>query len=218
MKYLFLLISIINILYQDRKDMIGIYIRRCSKTLLMPVLLMIYIMNANQVELYILLALIFSWFGDIILMGRLKRKPLMIIESNRSFLMGLSCFLVGHVFYVLYFMKKITLDIHHPFNTGLLTILILFGVLVLKGVKPKGILLVGTLVYTCVIGGMMAYALNIFMFQMSLAHFSIAVGAILFGSSDTVLAFRDIKKIKLPNTYVMFSYIVGQYMIILGIL
>lgn len=218
MNYLFLGIAIINIITQDSKDIIGIQVKRISKMLLMPVLLSIYLLETTSVDIFIMAALTFSWLGDIALMGKFRKEPLMIIESTRSFLTGLTCFLCAHIFYIIYFSSISTLETDHPFNTGLIAVLLLLGVVVLKGVKPKGILLIGTILYTLVIGLMITYALNIFIFEMTLRNFPIAAGAILFGSSDIVLAFRDIKKIKLPTTYIMFSYIVGQYLIILGIL
>ena len=43
------------------------------------------------------------------------------------------------------------------------------------------------------------------------------LGALLFGSSDSVLAFKKINGNKiLPESYVMFSYISGQCLIILS--
>jgi len=185
--------------------------------MIVPCLASLYLLKAQFPHHYILLALAFCWLGDLVLMGTYDRTNQVIHESDRQFLSGLSLFLMGHLFYGLYFSTLIQININHIFNQAALGLFLLYGTLIIKEVKARGTMLIGTILYSLAIGAMMLLSINLFVFHRSMNHFILGLGALLFGSYDTVLAFRDIKKLKMPNTYVMFSYIAGQYLIILSL-
>ncbi len=75
---------------------------RFVKTLLMPVLTAFYLLAARQfgrpVFPLAVLALVFGWAGDVLLLGK----------GDGFFLSGLVSFLLGHVFYGILFVTQIT--------------------------------------------------------------------------------------------------------------
>jgi len=214
---LFSIIASTNLLTQNETDLRFIIMRRWSKALLMPSLLVIYMTQAYDIEKWIVLALIFGWIGDVLLMGFRDRNR--IVEPPWSFMAGLSAFLIGHVFYVLYFYNLVNWDNINTKFYGVVIVLCLYALILVKGIKPRGTLLIGMTLYMLVIGLMLTSILALLYSQQDINTVFITLGALLFCSSDSVLAFRRIKKVTaLPNSYVMFSYISGQFLIILGIL
>src|SRR6476620_10950282 len=85
-------------------DLFAVYtnnetLRYISKPLLMPLLLVFFIFQtkifASSLKNWTILALLFSWTGDVLLM----------FESANSnfFIFGLAAFLIAHVFYILFY-------------------------------------------------------------------------------------------------------------------
>ncbi|MGA8246857.1 MAG: lysoplasmalogenase [Nocardioides sp.] len=154
---------------------------------------------------WLLVALAFGLAGDVALLER----------SDGRFRLGLAAFLVGHVAFVLSFVR-LGLD---PQGWTYLSLLVLGACLLatrqvaastyLRG----GLALAGPVaVYTVVIGAMVIYA---FTTGVTL----IAVGATVFAVSDTVLA-RDrfVRPWDRAQLVVMVTYHVGQALIVAGVL
>lgn len=217
----FILFASINLLMQDSKHLKYVYLRRISKALLMPTLFLYYFSSVDHINWSILLALFFCWIGDIALMGFIKKEngSFVIEEPEWTFLLGLTSFLIGHIGYVIAFYQKINYNIPYYFLMPLICIIAWYGIILIKGVKPTGTILIGVIFYMITIGSMIVGSVLLFKTETSLASGMIMAGAITFGSSDSVLAFRTIKNIlKLPYSYIMFSYITGQMLIIMGII
>lgn len=219
---LFIIVASINLVTQAETKLSLVLLRRYSKTLLMPTLALFYVTQAEIISPLIIVALIFGWVGDVFLMGFRKKNSTEIVvieEPEWSFLAGLSAFLLGHIAYVLYLVNSVHWQSMDPKFFIIVIVVYWYGLIILKGIKPKGVMLFGVLMYMMIIGIMIVSALAVFYNQLNLSSFYLAFGAILFGSSDSVLAFRQIKKIKkLPTSYIMFSYIAGQFLIIISIL
>ncbi|MCK8059311.1 MULTISPECIES: lysoplasmalogenase [unclassified Fusibacter] len=219
---LFILVTSANLLTQRETDLRLCLIRRYSKALLMPLLASIYISSAADVNVAIVIALALGWIGDLFLMGIRKKDAsgaVVISDPKWMFMLGLLSFLLGHLAYVYFFFTIVDWSKIPMLFYGIVCIVGWYGLIILKGVRPKGVMLVGVVLYMVVIGTMIVSALALFYIRLDLAATFIALGAILFGSSDSVLAFRKIRGVDLlPNSYVMFSYISGQFLIILGIL
>ncbi|MBN2794939.1 MAG: lysoplasmalogenase [Clostridia bacterium] len=218
---LFIFAASINLLMQDSKNLKYVYLRRISKVLLMPTLFLYYSTSIDQMHWSILMALFFCWLGDIALMGFIKKENgnFTIIEPEWTFLLGLTSFLIGHLGYVIAFYQKISFNIPYYFLNPLVCIIAWYGIILIKGVKPTGAILIGVIFYMITIGSMIIGSVLLFKTEVSLASGMIMAGAITFGSSDSVLAFRTIKNIlKLPYSYIMFSYITGQMLMIIGII
>ena len=85
-------------------DLFAVYnvnesLRYITKPLLMPFLTAFFIFQtknlASSLKKWIILALVFSWLGDVLLM----------FESANSnfFIFGLTAFLIAHIFYILFY-------------------------------------------------------------------------------------------------------------------
>ena len=92
--FLFVLLANLVAIYLNNDTL-----RVIAKSLLVPVLIIYFSLQTRGVnsvlKTWVLLALIFSWFGDLLL----------IFEEKRSifFLLGLSSFFVAQVFYIVFF-------------------------------------------------------------------------------------------------------------------
>jgi uncharacterized membrane protein YhhN len=201
----FALISAANLYLQTEHTPRALKIRHLTKALLMPTLMALVI--AYQLNTLIVVALFFSFLGDVFL----------IKHSNTDFLLGLTSFLTAHIFYSIYFFSLIDFSTLPLSLWGLALVIFWYGLILFKGVNPKGTVRYGMPIYMLAIGCMLFFAMLHFYQKTGLASSFLLLGALLFSSSDSVLAFRRIKKVTiLPNSYVMFSYISGQFLIVLS--
>src|SRR4030095_456266 len=85
-------------------DLFAVYtsnetLRYITKPLLMPLLIIYFLAETNSfissLEKWIILALIFSWAGDVLLMFESK--------NENFFTFGLVAFLLAHIFYIIFF-------------------------------------------------------------------------------------------------------------------
>lgn len=205
----FTIIASINLFTQSEPSVKSTWIRRFSKAALMPTLIAIVFINQGPYSYWLIAALFFSWIGDVWLIGK----------KEWMFLGGLSSFLVGHIAYIVFFYERVSFASLPTVFYGLIPVIVWYGVILFKGVKPKGYIIVGLLLYMVAIGGMIFSAMANFYLMLDLASFMTLFGALLFGSSDSVLAFQRIRGVDtLPDSYVMFSYISGQFLIVLATL
>lgn len=220
----FILTASFNLFTQGDNAYLALKIRRVSKTLLMPLLALAYMVFSYETRnesgsLYIILALMMSWIGDVWLMGKVRQheEGYEVTLSDERFLLGLIFFFVGHVFYALVFMNQVDFSRIPKPIFAFLILLLWYGIILFKGVKPSGSIKIGMVFYMMAIGSMIFSALCIYVTNMNLGGLFLLMGAILFGSSDSVLAFQCIRKVEfLPDSYVMFSYIGGQMFLVLG--
>ncbi len=223
---IFTVIAGVNIYTQTEEGKGGILLRKISKSMLMPVLMLIVWfltfgdsgggtigtgtggLLPSQVS-WLFFALFFCWMGDVWLIGK----------KDWMFLCGLGSFLVGHIGYLIVFSQGVDLAGLPSAFWGLACVIFWYAVMLYKGVYPKEWIRLGMLVYMVAISAMIFSAMAWFYQTLDFNGFLLLLGALLFGSSDSVLAFRRIKGVELlPESYVMFSYISGQFLIVLGVL
>lgn len=155
--------------------------------------------------LWLLAALVLGLVGDVLLLG----------DSDTRFRLGLASFLVGHVAFIVSFLR---LGLDQP---GWLWIawLVLFACLIAtRRVVPATFLRGGralaipVAIYTVVIGGMLIVAFDT-------GEPLIAVGAAVFAASDSILAVnRFVSPRPWAPVAVMVTYHVGQALIVAGVL
>ena len=191
------------------------------KVLLMPVLAF-YLWNGTEkkskTNLFLLsiLALIFSFAGDIILM---------IPDNNPLFFIGgLLSFLVAHLFYTKLFTKLSPLSKNIIKKNPIWIVgIILFLTAFLSYLVPKidTSLKIPVIAYALIICTMLLSTLSLEERIGKKPYYMIVTGAILFVLSDSILAinkfdpaFRDIT---LMHALVMITYISAQGFIIYGI-
>ncbi len=176
-----------------------------TKTLLLPLLIVIYLVVSQQnsvrqqprISKTFLAGLIFSFFGDLFLL------------FNWGFLPGLGSFLLAHVFYILCFSKlrKKTPPVFSTMAVAVyLVALIVFLFPHLDEMK------IPVIIYGSVISVM-------FWFSISTGQKLLVFGALLFVVSDTVLAVNIfVNQHVALSLIVMITYVAAQFLLVRGML
>jgi uncharacterized membrane protein YhhN len=185
------------------------------KPLILPILMVIVTFSENFTTKKILLtALFFSWIGDIILLFSDK--------GELYFIFGLVSFLVSHLVYIVLFNKQQTTrenDNKVQFWLGVFLILGYFTFIIFTLFPKLGPLKIPVLVYAIVITTMLFFAFKGSLNWSIPANKYIFIGAIVFVSSDSVLAFNKFyAPIEHASFYIMATYCLAQYLIVKGIL
>ena len=183
-------------------------IRKFTKAALMPVLLIYYIVTASNWLTVAIVAIIFSWLGDIFLIRK---------DEPKFFRLGLVAFLLSHVFYIVT-LVFITQVYHIPALIVSIAVALVAELFLPKIIKPPKAMRGAVIVYGIVILTMSVYALQYMLSGLSLASILLFAGSIVFIFSDTLmtyLAFRE--KPKYFNAITMLPYIIAQGLIIFGL-
>ncbi len=189
-----------------------------TKPLLMPLLAIYFWVSSDQVEkgvrVGILLALLFSWAGDSLLL----LQP----EAELYFLLGLGAFLVAQVMYALHFYRlrfpsKDSMDWRTRFSVSLLIVFYLF--INYTFWNFLGNLRIPVLVYGACLIGMVIMA-TIRKNRTNETSFSlIFFGAMLFMLSDCMLAVNKfVGAFSMASFWIMVTYIAAQILIVQGVL
>ena len=185
------------------------------KPFLIPFLLLgVYFHSDFPSKKVLLTALTFSWFGDIIL--------LFSDRDEMYFIIGFIAFLLSHIAYILLFNKQIK-----PKNTknkavfwmGVTAIIMYLIVMIALLLPSLGDLTILVFVYALVISIMLLFAFKGFLMWKTPANWYILIGAVIFVGSDSILIFDKFYKSLVLNSFIiMLTYLVAQYLIVVGIL
>ncbi len=214
MKYVFLAVFIIATaihlyasLKQDKK------MRNMTKPFILLALLGFYVLAARVPSTFIILALIFSWLGDVLLMPK----------GVKWFTAGGIAFMISHVFFILGYLKDVNFA---AIPVWLVILLAVFFVTVvtyifskLKPHLPKA-LFYPMFLYLLINGAMNCFAIFRWVSVPSAATLTTAIGAALFFISDSSLFFVRFNKESRMKTHflVMLTYSIGELLIVLGLL
>ena len=182
--------------------------RKFTKAALMPVLLIYYIVTAADLLAVVIIAIFFSWLGDIFLIRK---------EEPKFFRLGLAAFLLSHVFYIV---SLILLT--HAFNVPTLIVSIVVALaaefLLPKIINPPKAMRGAVIIYGIVILAMSVYALQYMLSGLSLYSVLLFAGSIVLIFSDTFMTYLAFgKKPKYFNAITMLPYIIAQGLIIFGL-
>jgi uncharacterized membrane protein YhhN len=185
------------------------------KPILLPILLAAVAVSENFTTKKILLtALTFSWIGDIIL--------LFVDKGELYFIFGLVAFLLSHLVYIFLFSKQQNTRINEKkeiFWLGILAILAYFFIMIDTLFPKLGDLKIPVIVYAVVITTMLFFAFKGSLKWATPANNYILIGAIVFVSSDSILAFNKFyAPITHASFFIMVTYCMAQYLIVKGIL
>ncbi|MBF4519303.1 lysoplasmalogenase [Flavobacterium sp. ANB] len=185
------------------------------KPILIPVLgFVVYLHERFPLRNTLLTALLFSWIGDVIL--------LFADIAEIYFILGLVSFLISHIMYCIVFSKQIKTETKTNkslFAIGSLVIMIyLFGIL--SVLSPSlGDLKIPVTVYATVISIMLLLAFNGFLVWKKSGSKLVFIGAIAFVISDSILAINKFyMPIQKSALIIMLTYLVAQYLIVVGVL
>jgi uncharacterized membrane protein YhhN len=185
------------------------------KPLLLPFLIYaVYKHEYFPTRKIMVVALLFSWFGDVVLMFSEK--------AELYFIVGLLLFLISHVFYIELFFKfwrdKNALKSIFFWLCSALVLYYLKTMLELL-LPTLGELKIPVIVYAATISVMLIMAFKVFFSIKNSSRYLILLGAVSFVVSDSLLA---INKFHEPLPYasllIMATYLLAQFCITLGVL
>lgn len=185
---------------------------RFTKPLLIPVLILfVYESSRGKVTFRILLlvlALIFSWLGDV---------SLLYGSTELYFLIGLGLFLVAQVVYIITLRRS---SYQNPIRLlRIAPFAVYLAVLLLVLIPKAGSLWLPIVVYGVVICFMAISANTRQGFTSSDSYKLAFIGSILFVISDTLLAIDKFHTaLPVSGLWVMSTYIAAQLLLTLGIL
>lgn len=188
--------------------------RIVTKSLLVPLLIVWFIVSSAGTispRYFIIAALLFSWLGDILLLNDQK--------DQLYFIAGLSCFLIAHIFYILFFLqvrkRGATKKKWSPMVLSAVALYILaFYLLLLPHLTG---LKIPVLLYALVIGTMLITAIHTRSGLSVIAGIWLITGAVLFVSSDSLLGLdKFYQSFPQAGVAIMFTYGMAQFAIAKG--
>lgn len=199
-------------------DIAAVYFRQemlsyVSKPLLMPLLVVYFLRNTNTfispLKKWIVLALIFSWVGDVLLMFESM--------SPDFFMSGLVAFLIAHIFYILFYESIIRRENLKKNYWWYIPVLIYY-VSIIYIVSPHlGEMKLPVRIYGIVISYMLIQALQTAGIKYQNAAGLMIAGSVLFITSDSLLAINKFhSSFEYAGIAIMLTYGIGQLLITLG--
>ncbi len=196
----YLVASLVNVFVSVR------VVDMTSKTLLMPLLLAYFVSSLdglrNQLATCVGVALVFSWVGDLLLMG----------DGDTFFVLGIAAFLGAQICYIVGFRPYAALG---PLSRRpwLALPYLAYGVVLLALLLPGlGALAVPVVVYAAALVTMAVLATGV--------SPPAAVGGAFFLLSDSLIALTELSDV-LPDgagAFIMPTYLVGQLLLVVGVL
>ncbi len=188
--------------------------RIVTKSLLVPLLIVWFMVSSAGTispRYFIIAALLFSWLGDILLLNDQK--------DQLYFIAGLSCFLIAHIFYILFFLqvrkRGATKKKWNPMVLSAVALYILaFYLLLLPHLTG---LKIPVLFYALVIGTMLITAIHTRSGLSVIAGIWLITGAVLFVSSDSLLGLdKFYQSFPQAGVAIMLTYGMAQFAIAKG--
>lgn len=164
--------------------------------------------------IFILVGLVLSLAGDVLLIFQ---------ETPPYFTLGLSSFLLAHIFYITAFTKTYLVNHEIKFlkKYGWAMLLVVaYGWFFFNAIKDfLGQMIGPVMIYTMVITLMLLIALNRFRKVSTASFLWISGGALLFVASDSLLAWsKFVRELEHSDLLIMLTYGLAQYGIVRGAL
>ena len=177
--------------------------------LLLPLIIAVFISKNSQNKKFLVVALIFSWAGDTLL--------LFVFENAVYFILGLIAFLLAHIFYIVLFARELKkanskIELRKP----ALFLITIYLVTMLAVLIPRlGSLTVPVIVYAVVISTMLYMAYLLSSHWPKPASGFLFTGAISFILSDSILAFdKFYHPITGAGFLIMITYLYAQWALV----
>ena len=188
-------------------------IRYITKPLLMPLLVVYFTTNtkpfASSLKKWIVLALLFSWLGDLMLMFE--------SANGNFFIFGLVAFLLAHIFYILFYENVLRLESVKKNYLWFIPVLIYYTVLIYVLSPHLGDMKLPVRIYGIVISYMLIQALQVGKIKNPVAAALMIAGAMLFITSDSILALNKFyKQFEYAGILIMITYGIAQLLITMG--
>ena len=195
-------------------DFFGIYLEKkwmiyLAKPMLMTTLFGYYYLNKKSDNLFFVLGLLFSLFGDLFLLG----------SGELYFILGLIFFLIAHVFYII-MVFKILLEIRlKDFMIAGIPYLLLFLILINVLYDGLGSMKIPVIIYAMTISFLGVVSLLLFLQSRTKTTLLLLFGVLVFITSDTILALnlfyekQSFYPILIMTTYVMAQFLICKFVL-----
>ncbi len=163
----------------------------------------------SSLKKWVIAALFFSWIGDVLLMFQ--------DDHSLFFLLGLSAFLLSHIFYIFFF-HFIRLKENVKNRWYIVLIVALYYVIIKKILSPYlGDMKLPVSIYAVFISFMFMLALHVFFIKNKIAGGLMMTGALLFIISDSVLAINKFyQSFEMAGIVIILTYGLAQLFITEG--
>lgn len=163
----------------------------------------------KSINKWVLLALAFSWIGDVLLMFQDKK--------DIFFLLGLSSFLLAHIFYIIYF-HKIRIREKVKSNPWFLVIVVIYYAALISLLSPYlHDMKLPVRIYGIVISFMFMLAMHMLFIRQKIAGKYMMTGAFLFVLSDSLLAVNKFyQPFYFADILIILTYALAQFFIVKG--
>jgi len=204
--FVFIVVSIVDFIGIFFKIPILIFI---FKPFILLSLLVLYSLSVSIKNKWYLLALVFSFFGDVFLM----------FTGQLYFIAGLISFLIAHVLFIKIVTSKIQKYSWLKVFSSIIPFLIIFSLLIFNLKDSLHEMLLPVIIYGLTISIFGVVSLIDFLNTRSKKSLIMFSGAVVFMLSDSVLAIdkfyfeEDINKIVIMFTYVLAQYLIYRSMI-----
>ena len=199
-------------------NLIGIYLddqllQSVSKPLLVIILIAYLLFQTriwqSNLKKWVLAALFFSWLGDMLLMFQPKNEIF--------FLLGLSAFLIAHIFYIAFF-HHIRIKENVKSSWLLLLLVVVYYALLISILSPHlGKMKLPVRIYGIVISFMFMLAMHMLFIKNKSAGRWMMTGALLFVISDSILAGNKFyQSFEFAGIIIMLTYALAQLFITEG--
>lgn len=199
-------------------DLVGIQLQNkelqfFSKPLIIPALIGYFNsqiqINSKGISRWVLIALLFSFAGDMLLMFDEK--------DSIFFLLGLSSFLMAHIFYILFFHQVRVKEKVKNNHWLLVAVVVYYAALISLLSAHLGDMKIPVLVYGIVISFMFMLAMHMLFIKNRSSGQWMMYGALLFVISDSVLAINKFyQSFEGAGILIMLTYGLAQLFIVLG--
>ena len=177
-----------------------------TKPLLMPLLVVYYLVVIKQPKPIVILALFFSFLGDVLL-----------VFEKAFFMYGLISFLIAHVLYITLvnsYKTKIN-------KTNVIIVLIVFVMFILSLLYTihhhAGAMILPIVIYAVTISIFGILSVLNFISSKTQANLYMLLGASIFIVSDSLIAINKFYSAhSILNIFIMMTYCLAQYLIILS--
>jgi len=182
--------------------------RKFTKAVLMPVLLAYYVIASSNILITAIIAIAFSWLGDIFLIRK---------EEPKFFRLGMVAFLLSHVFYIVT-LVTMTGRLYIPALAVSVVVALAAELLLPKIINPPKAMRISIIVYGIVILAMSVCALQYMLNNITPGSVLLFSGSLIFIFSDVLMTYLAFgKKPKYFNAITMLPYIIAQGMIVFAL-
>lgn len=189
-------------------DVIGIisnitWLQIVSKPLIILTLIVLYYFSTEQRNNWYLLALFFSFLGDVFL-----------LDKNGYFLLGIGSFLITQVLFIKLIISQLRKVRVHHIIVALLPFVVYFTVLISTIKENLTEFLIPVVIYGITISFFGMVSLLNYFINKSKNSVVLLIGAVLFIASDSMIALNKFHEPRIIYPVaIMITYIFAQYLI-----